>query len=485
MALITETSTGRSLLVGDSVQEKEVKKQEQREHSMEERLHYRPKNHERAQIKLSEKDINKLRNLYSSVVVKDFGDMYHLTEQERKEKNRLYEVQKSLQEVKTKYNRLDRFVENYRLVLQAVKEIGKTNIVMDEDTFLKKALSGKIKINGIIFPKLIMPKKKRKEINWEVVSEYILDPRLDPQDLVAKKRPDVDWDTMPENPEEEMLRLFGTTYKKYVKNIKSKNEPVDFEDDEYIEEHNIIKPMSRLDLLRLMKDNKDFGSQLKEMFIKFRKFSAMERALNSDEVGGYTSYYSSAEDDMNEIRTRDEERNLLRKTKSNVGLFTGSFMDDTAISKFEYESDEYLKKKIKVKFGPGYRSSGDRVSIAEFEQETIREHLEEDGWDVRSLYNITKEEKRVKKKVKKDAKRIEKIKKALTQSEERRGKKTKLVGFEMKRVKEDINSSKKKKSKKGKKLSKKAKKKMKQEAIFNTAYSNYEDYEEAMLNFDD
>lgn len=481
-AVISETSTGRSLLLGEEdARKKERIIMEEGDEPEFDPSKYRPRHHERAGIRINDRELENLKKLYSHVVVHDFGDMYHLTDEERQQVNDSYKLFTVIRQVRTKYRKLNEFVKAYRKVLYVVKEIAKTNGAMDPDVFVEKVISGKIRIYGVRFPRLIMPKRQRRELNWDTISEYILNEELDPLELVRPANPKQDWTTVPEDPEKEMQHYFGMSYQKYVKDIQyDTSKIIDPEDFEAVSGENVMVPMSRLELLKLIRNNKEFGSKLKETVLKFRKFSEMERRLRGDDSYSST-VFDVTYDDINTIRDMDEERNLLKRVKKPTYEFNGHFLDGNAVDRFLFEADERLDNKTKVRLP----ASSQTMTVAEFKEELLREELEKLGYNIRKLYGIEEEEKAVKKKVEKEAKRLKRIKKMLTESDKRQHKKTKLVGFNVKRIEECVNSDKKKKSKKQKKKDKKHKKEIDQITLMQSAFEDFKEYEESMLNFDD
>lgn len=487
MAVIVETSTGKSMLLGDEEKKKKIVRPESEESDDVTRyVSYRPRHHERARIRLTEKEIEARRKLYSQVVVHDFGDSYHMSEEEREKSNQWYQLSRQLSQVKSQYKRLDKFILAYRKVLSVVQIIAEKNIVMPPNKFVKKVIAGDIRINGVKFPKLLMPRKKRKEMNWELITRYIVDDRLDPIELMRPETPTIDWDTVVDDPKEEMKRLFGMSYEKYVKNVPTESTVVDFDDPDSLEGKNVIVPISQLSLIRFMKEDKTLGPALKDAILKFRKFSKMERQMRGEDEDSYHNLvFETKYDDMEIIRDMDEERNLLRKMKKKDEFeFSGDYTNDDSVNQFVYESDEYLDKKLKVRIKGSY--SDTVMTISEMEEEELRELLESKQWNIRSLYGIGKEEENVKKKVKKEQKRLKKIKDALIQSERKHEKRTSMVGFKVTAKKDNgINSGKKKKSKKQKKKDKKNKRRMEQLLLEQSARKDYAEYEQSMLDFDD
>lgn len=451
-SLICDASTGKSIEEDDKKKDlddlKQIKKQMDEEENNPRRGTKPPIKFKRMKIKFDEKEIEDKRKLYESVVVQDFGDIYHMTDEERKADNELYEMFTSIQQVKTKYRKLDQLVIAYRKILNVVKAIAKQNtLVVDEEKFINDVLSNKIILYGIRFPKYSVPKKKRKETNWELVSQYILDDSLDPKDLVQQSNDYYEWDKIEEDPEESMQDVFGMTFEEFMEgnNLSNDHGPVDFDTpEEYIGE-NVIIPEDRLQLIKLRRKDKDLGNFLKDITQGFKKASQFD-----SETRRFDSYiWNSTYSDLDEIRDMDEDRNLLKKKKYEPE-FNGHFMDSDSVHKYLYDADEYLKTHEKVRD----EYSGKYITVQEYEESELSNYLEECGWNIRKLYNIEEEMRKVKRKVKSDEKRNKKIRKSIIEADERKKKRVVRRGFEVVVENDDekgVNSKKKKKSKKEKK----------------------------------
>ena len=100
MSLITDTSTGKSLMINEQdarerektrrrlIDSDDLTEDEKRRLA----ASYRPKQRERIAVKIPDTEVEYLRKLYSTVVVHDFGDIYHMTNEERKDANQLHDL---------------------------------------------------------------------------------------------------------------------------------------------------------------------------------------------------------------------------------------------------------------------------------------------------------------------------------------------------------------------------------------------------------
>jgi hypothetical protein len=127
-----------------------------------------------------------LEEIYQRVVVNDYGDEYHMSEEDRKKKSQYYEAFTKVNKCKRKFRKIDEYVKVYRLVIDCIKLVAEDNGIYDPIEFTKKVLRGKIKLFGLHFPKYIG--KDKKEINWEYVSQYISDTSKDPSELIKRDR---------------------------------------------------------------------------------------------------------------------------------------------------------------------------------------------------------------------------------------------------------------------------------------------------------
>ena len=124
-------------------------------------------------IKLPQKMIDKFMSEIDCVVVNTYeNDDYHLSDEERAKNNELYELFKPIIHAKNNYTVLPDFVNVMRACIKCIDYIAETNGVYSPKKFKKKVYSGKIKIEGLRFPKL--SKKAKKRISLEYLTDFIL-----------------------------------------------------------------------------------------------------------------------------------------------------------------------------------------------------------------------------------------------------------------------------------------------------------------------
>ena len=476
MSLFRDCSTGKALdkdLYEEQKKEEKKKLKQMEDAGYDPNSPYTPRKREIIDIHLTDKEMAHLEDIYSRSIVHDFDDLYHLTDEERHQENELYDLFRSIQNVKTKYKRIDEYVINYRKVLKVVKEIAKTNGVYDPEEFEKKVLKGEIMLYGIQFPKYNVPKRKRKQVNWEQVAEYIANEKLDPKELLVEKRTGSNEYDVIENPNIAMKTYFGTSYEEFMKRGDFRNEAVDITDTESIRGKNIATPITLREIANDTKFNKDLGSFIRNSILDMDKSMRMRNYWNDEDS---RDVFSDIDDDVRRIREMDEEREYFGKKKSSIPEFTGSFLSDKDSDKYAYEVDEYLRTHSKVR-----NFNGQIMTVQESEEEALRENLEEEGWNIRKFYGMDENEKAAKREAARENKRLKKIKERMIEQNRRKKQKVETVGFRVKKVDDDengVNTKKKKRSKKYKKADKKAR----QAELFNDAYDDFETYAQSMLD---
>lgn len=472
MALIRDASTGKAL---DKNPYEEKRKEEKRkekellEQGFDPKVPYKPRAVKRIPVKLNDDELKHLNEIYGEVAVLDFGDMYHLTDEERKEKNDMYDLFKTIRNVKTKYKRLDEYVINYRKILHVVKEIAKTNGIYSPEKFLKKVLEGEIILYGIQFPKYNVSRKKRREVNWSVVTEYIMNDKLDPKDLLIERRGGIDEYDVVENPAQMMKTYFGKSYEEFVNGVETGNHYVDTDDLESYRGENIAVPIPLREISEDFKYDKGAAMTIRDAVLEMRRASKYSNPYDSDYSG---SVFDQIDSDIQYIQEMDEERNYFKKKKKDVPEFHGSLLTSKDVDKYSYDVDEYVNSHTKVNI------EGSVMTIQEYNEEELRRELEENGWNIRKFYGIGDDEKRMKRNVARENKRLKKIKDRMIEASKRREKKVKTVGFSVKKVDKDgnkVNGKKKKKSK----VSKKGKKDLKSTA-FNFDAEDFDAYAKSM-----
>ena len=375
----------------------------------------------RARKVISEKEREELRKIYEEVVVHDFGDEYHMSEEERKEMSVMYDAFANIMRRKRKYRKLDEFIEVTRMCLDALIVVAENTGVVDKEEFIQKVLRGKISVYGLYFPKYIGKDKKR--INWDFVSEYIANRELDPKSLVE----DEDRDDAVEIDEEELF-----TDEELTKIMEIPEEEV-----LYTQKTNFMGP-NEIEI-STEKESKRFFKSAPEMMLSIKDLVKMNRKKKSMQDRLNMHIFDMTEDDFEMIRDMDSKRGLVRY--SEMPIFSGDINNREDYKKYMLALEEYERNCIR----DNYR--GKMRTISEIEEIKLKEELEQEGFNIRKFYKEKEKEKKLKKAYEKDKKREDELKKRLLQIQKRQNKRTG----------DDVEFDAKEKKKKGKKKKKKNK----------------------------
>jgi hypothetical protein len=356
---------------------------------------------------ISPERYEKVKATFDHVVVHEFDDDYHRTEEERKAKNAYYETFKRLKKAKKTYRRIDEYVEVMRIALQCLDAVAENNGIYDPEKFKMMFLNGEIYINGLEFPKY--KGKDRKSYSWSYIAEFILG-NGDPSELVADRGANM---LTHEELAEARERLFTPEELKKL--------------DSTDEEDKDIKVLSEKKLRKIIKAQPEFATILKE----HRRYMKEVEKKNSI----YDQYLASdmIESDIEMIAKYDAKHGYV--SDDDVPEFNGNLLDDKEYAKYLYELKEYEDNHIKE----NYR--GKMMSIAEIRAHDIKDMLEKGGWDIRALYDNKEREKKINRDRKRDELKKKKLKKKLAEIDRRNSKR------------DDDNISSKKKKKKKKKSS--------------------------------
>lgn len=371
-----------------------------------------------------------LESEFDCVVVHDFGDEYHLTEEERAEKNRYYNTFKVLRRAKRSYRKIDEYVNVMRDALKCLDVVAENNGVYSPEEFKKLYFRGKIYINGLTFPKY--KGRDKKDISWEYLSEFILSDR-DPKELVESRKDNVLTD---DELEERESVLFDDDELDYIMSHESNDEleyaKKFFDVDEHKQEgKNVVVFLDKDESKKYIKKQPELINEIRDI----------KRDMKSKEHLKYA--YDLTADDLESIEAYDRKHNYV--SKSDVPEFTGDLMNDKDYRKYLLALEEYEDDNIKEEWEGRMRT---RSEIRDLELKSL---LEDSGWNIRTLWNNREKEKKLAKAIKRDKKREKELRDQLVKVQNR---KNRRMG------KDDVDE---KKSSKKKKSGKKGKKKKKSE----------------------
>lgn len=368
---------------------------------------------------------------YEVVVVNDFNDEYHMSEEERKTKFRFYEAFAKVRRSKRKFQKLNEFVTAFRHCLECLDVVSEHNGVYPPDKFKSLVLRGEIEVFGLRFPKYVG--KNRKDINWEYISKFILDNSLNPDDLVKTKTTELD----NISDDELVEKLFTNDELQEFTNILQAPEDtvsVSYdESDENCTREDIVVIDSKKSMKKLIDMAPDVLKTVRDVVKAERKLRAIQMHTSS-------IVFDLTDDDMEKIEKFDRRYNFI--SDSDIPQFTGDIMNRKDYMKYMAALAEYERTQIKVNYNGKMRTQ------EEIDEIELKNALEEAGWNVRALYKKQNFENKLKKAQKEDRKREEALKKKLIKLQTRqKNRKKGRIEFD----------TKKKKKKHGKKKSKESK----------------------------
>lgn len=380
----------------------------------------------RKSVYISPARLESLKKEYDCVVIHDFGDEYHLSEEEREAKNKYYNTFKALRKAKKNYRKLDEFVSVVRSALKCLDEVANNNGMYEPEEFKKLYFRGKIFINGLSFPKY--KGKDRKDISWEYLTEFILSDR-DSKEILPEKHENQEILTNDEIlseadklfTKEELSEIMkAPTEKEQYERLQYFDIDTDSQDDK-----NIVVFLDKNDSRKIIKSQPELLYQIKEI---------KRNMKSSEHLKSFA--YDLTLDDIEKIEAYDQKHNYT--SSSDIPKFTGDISNSKQYHKYMRQLEEYEDNCIKENYNGRMKT---RSEIRELELKSL---LEENGWNIRSIYNNKEKEKKLKKALKQDRKREKKLKKQLMELQTRN----------KRRMGEDINSSSKKSKKKQKKKKK-------------------------------
>ena len=376
---------------------------------------------------LSPEKYNELAKIYENVVVHDYDDEYHMTEEERRKKFRYYEAFMKLRKCKRKFRKLDEYVKVFRLCLDCLKIVAENNGIYDPNKFIKLVLRNEIEVFGLNFPKYVG--KDKKDINWEYISDFIVDYSRDPSELMKGRKTAIsDMDVVDAEDilfdEKDLADIRDA-----IENPKEDEifKPYD-EYDENETRENIVVVAEKSDTKSLVKFAPELIKSARDVIKEARRERAMNKRMNS-------FVFEMEQDDFEYIERLDRARGY--KSESDIPEFKGDIMSRKDYKKYLLALDVYENEQTKL----NYR--GKMRTPSEIKEIELKDALEAAGWNMRNLYKKKNMDKKLKKAYKKDAKREEELKKHLLEIQKRQKKRKKGAEVEF--------DSKKKKKKKAKK----------------------------------
>ena len=373
-----------------------------------------------------------LLEMFSTSVVQDFGDDYHLTKAERELMQERYAKFFKLRNNYTKKIRnLGKYIEAYRLCMEIVNDIAETNGLYKPKDFKEKVLAGRIQINGLEFPKF--QGKRKKKINWELVAEYVNDPTKDIREItemddVAKETQHIDPSSLMSKDE-----------------IEECIAPVDQETWENMEYKVSTAQVEPYGALEIGKKQQRRIAKLCPMFIQ----SLKDAAKVPGSTRSKSKIWSMSDEEIEVLEAYDSK--IRGKNSVAMPEFKGNFLDDRAVDAYLHALDEYESENTFVNY------NGRLLTEAQADELEYVRALEDCDWNIRNLYDNKDKDKKAKKAEKNDKKRIETLRKMLANAQEKEDLRSK--GYSDKEIQAHMEK-KEAAGKKNKKKKKKAKRKM-------------------------
>lgn len=194
----------------------------------------------RREHKYTEKELAAIRESCKATIVHDYGDrdIYHMSDEERRQNDILNELSGQLSTLKGIYRQVDQYIKAMRIVVQAWEILEKNNYVHTKDEFYEMVADGKIVSSRIVMPKL----KGIGNYNMDTIIKYISNPELDPTDLIPNNKTEKDrfydryTQDFTDDPEyqEIFMELYDGVFARILEEYKEAGK--DIEDPEVLEE---------------------------------------------------------------------------------------------------------------------------------------------------------------------------------------------------------------------------------------------------------
>lgn len=379
-------------------------------------------------VYIPERRIQQMKDEYDCVVVHDFGDVYHLSEEERIAKNKFYEAFKRFSKCKHKYRKLDEYVKAMREAIKCLDFVAENNGVYPPEEFKKLFFRNKIYINGLVFPEF--KGREKKNISWDYLTEFILSD-ADPKEILPRKKDDEIYTSDDYEELEEVLfdqgELERVLAPESEEDIYRKNLFFDVDEDKPHGDTAIL--LDRKQSKKMIKAQPEFLYEIKEMRRENRKIDKLSRFV-----------YDLTSDDIEAIADYDRDHNY--QSSSDIPEFKGDMTKDSDYRRYLMKLEEFEQTQIKDNY------HGKLKTLEQIKELELKQFLESHDWNIRNLYENKDKEEKLRRIQKKEKKREKELRKKLIEVQNRR----------KRRMGEDIQDEKKSKKKKKKDKDRKCKK---------------------------
>lgn len=401
-------------------------------------------------IKLTPERAEAFKQQFDCVVVNDFGDDYHLSEEERKANNEFYSIFKALNKCKHRYSNVVDYINASRKALKCLEAVAERNGRFKKQKFMKMVLNKKIKVGGLFFP--ILKGRANKTISREYLTEYIL-----------SGEPAEDFFSEPETnfidhltTQEQDKYLLDDKMRYEISNITdedSKYSYLTYEKGNESEDVNIILPLSDKDFKKLSKEFPDLYDAIKEDYRSKKYINDLSGLVHESSYSDYS--------ELEEVGEYGQGYGNI-KFLSKMPEFKGDMSNSKDYNKYLLKLEEWENTQIE------YDYNGKFLTKEQIQSLEMKIEFDKNGINIRNLYSYKDEEKKLKKLKKKQLQKEKKIRKKLNKV----------------RIKNNaIGAHDKKTEKKKKKAMKKQERDVDNLANkVDSIYKSFDDYEESMVN---
>lgn len=352
------------------------------------------------EVYIPEYHLKKMLASYGEVVVHDFGDDYHLSEEERLKKSKYYRAFKELACCKKKIRKITDYIKTVRIALHCLDLVAADNDMIDPMKFKRLVLTGKIELVGFTLPKYIG--KDKKEISKKYLTEFILSGK-DPEDFLPKQ----DSYMTDEEKVEQATILFDEDQIEDIQNGYS-----DEEQEAQAQFFDLEEGTDQLDSISIALSEKRTKKLLKNEPALLGAIKDMQKKGDvRDNLQAYGHDYS--EEDFEKIDRYDRKHGYTVDSIS-VPEFHGDIMNDRDFDRYMYELTEWEESHVKAFY------QGKNRTLEEIDLLILKADLEENGWDIRKLYGNREKKRALEKAIKKDKKEERKLKDKLIKVQDRR-----------------------------------------------------------------
>ena len=383
----------------------------------------------RKNLYISPERLAKMEESYGVVVVHDFGDEYHLTDEEREAQNNYYKLFARLNKCKRKYRKINEYVECARISLQCLQAVADNNTVYTPNEFMAMVMKEKIIVSGWFYPKY--NGRDRKQLSWDYITDFILSDTPS-EELLKQKSSENEFLTEAELEEEAKVLFSDEEYSKIFeapdpeKIFKEEVHVIDLDTEVLDNDSNLAVIADKTETKELLKAAPELLILAKEIRREMKSTEQLSRYVSDIRM-----------EDIETIEEYDSKRKFV--SDSDIPVFTGDITSDKDYYKYLRELEQYENTQIKENYAGKMRT---REEIKELQ---LKEALESAGWNIRVLYDNQLREKKLERAMKADKKREKKLKEQLTKVQNRSKRR---MGIDI-----DDQSKKKKKKKKNKKKS--------------------------------